>query len=62
MKEKEKIHKSTEQFLKKIGRPIFALLPTPLVRFCPNLLDPPSPSKIGHHLCMLPMSTWNYRE
>ena len=54
MKEKEKIHKSTEQFLKKIGRPIFALLPTPLVRFCPNLLDPPSPPKIGHHLCTFP--------
>ena len=38
----------------KIGRPIFALLPTPLVPFCPILLDPPSPLKIGHHLCTFP--------
>ena len=37
-----------------MGCPIFAELPTPLVRFCPILLDPPTPPKIGHHLCMFP--------
>ena len=37
-----------------IGRPIFDELPTPHVLFCPILLDPPSPPKIGHHLCMFP--------
>ena len=37
-----------------IGRPIFDKLPTPHVLFCPILLDPPSPPKIGHHLCMFP--------
>ena len=26
-----------------MGCPIFAKLPTPLVRFCPILLDPPNP-------------------
>ena len=28
-----------------MGCPIFAKLPTPLVRFCPILLDPPNPPK-----------------
>ena len=37
-----------------IGHPIFDELPTPHVLFCPILLDPPSPPKIGHHLCMFP--------
>ena len=37
-----------------MGCPIFAKLPTPLVRFCPIVLDPPSPPKIGHHLCTFP--------
>ena len=36
--------------------PIFAKLPTPLVLFCPILLDPPTPPKIGHHLCTFPNS------
>ena len=26
----------------------------PLVPFCPILLDPPTPPKIGHHLCTFP--------
>ena len=38
----------------KIGCPIFTLLPTPLVRLCPICLTPPSPPKIGHHLCTFP--------
>ena len=38
--------KKTQQ---NMGCPIFAELPTPLVRFCPILLDPPTPQKIGHH-------------
>ena len=37
-----------------IGHPIFDELPIPHVLFCPILLDPPSPPKIGHHLCMFP--------
>ena len=37
-----------------IGPPIFAFLPTPLVPFRPISLDPPSPPKIGHHLCTFP--------
>ena len=59
-KKRKKIYKSTEKRGKnswKIGRPIFALLPTPLVRFCPILSHfawPPSPPKIGHHLCTFP--------
>ena len=41
-----------------MGCPIFAKLPTPLVLFCPILLDPPlTPPKIGHHLCMFPYLT-----
>ena len=37
-----------------MGCPIFAKLPTHLVRFCPILLDPPSPRKIEHYLCTTP--------
>ena len=40
-----------------IRRPIFYKLPTPYVLFCPILLDPPSPPKIGHHLCTFPYLT-----
>ena len=32
-----------------MGCPIFAELPTPLVRYCSILLDPPTPPKFGHH-------------
>ena len=40
-----------------MGCPIFAKLPNPLVLFCPILLDPHNPPKIGHHLCMFPKYT-----
>ena len=46
--------KKTQQQYQNMGCPIFSKLPTPLVRFCPVLLDPPIPPKIGHHLCMFP--------
>ena len=46
-------HKKKNKKSWKIGLPIFALLPTPLVRF-PIFLDPPSLPKIGHHLCTFP--------
>ena len=45
---RKKNYKSTKKRDKnswKIGRPIFLLLPTPLVRFCPTLLDTPPPLK-----------------
>ena len=40
---------------KKIGHPIFALLPTPLLRFCLTQPPRPFPPKIGHHLCTFPL-------
>ena len=49
-----KIQKKTGKNCKIIGCPIFQNLPTPHVLFCPILLDPPSPLKIGHHLCTFP--------
>ena len=44
-----------------IGHPIFDELPTPHVLFCPILLDPPSPLKIGHHLCTFPNTNVVYK-
>ena len=51
---KSKFQKKGGINCRMIGRPIFDELPTPHVLFCPILLDPPSPPKIGHHLCMFP--------
>ena len=45
--------KSSKRFW-NIGRPIFSKLPPTLVPLCPIFLDPPTPPKIGHHLCMFP--------
>ena len=39
-----------------MGCPIFAKLPTPLSDFVLFCLTPPSPPKIGHHLCTFPKS------
>ena len=42
-----KVHQQEYQFW-------YFLTTYPLVRFCPNLLDPPTPQKIGHHEWMFP--------
>ena len=48
------ISEKPQQEYQNMGCPIFAKLPTPLVLFCPNLLDSPIPPKIVHYLCMFP--------
>ena len=37
------IKKIVKKIVKIMGSPILAKLPTPLVLFCPILLDPPNP-------------------
>ena len=41
-----------------MGCPSFAKLPTPLVQFCPILLDPPNPLKNRTSLLDVPLSCY----
>jgi hypothetical protein len=43
-----------------MGCPIFAKLPTPLVRFCPILLEPPNPQKNRTSLMDVPLHEFGF--
>jgi hypothetical protein len=49
-----KIHKKVAKIPEKSDIPFLLTYLPPLSYLVPILLDPPSPKKIGHHLCTFP--------
>ena len=49
-----KIHKKVAKIQEKSDILFLITYLPPLSYFVPTLLDPPSPPKIGHHLCTFP--------
>ena len=55
---KNDLVKKNEKKRRIMGCPIFAKLPTPLVLFCPILLDPPNPPKNRTSFMYVPLANF----